>query len=177
MSGVFKIYSQLMDKDKKIFVSSCYAKQKNLFGCPRLILSGNQKITQSVLKKFFNEKNKYRLYDEKFFPLIESDDLTYFDQLGLNIIFDIPQISFLGHDELYDISSENIRKKFNLSKRHFEKERFVLSNANHFGDRNTICEKIIFEKLKSLWSFKWSSPGSYLGLHDRFDINIIDDAP
>jgi len=175
MSNVFKIYSQLTDKDKKIFVSSCYAKQKNLFGCPRLILNKNQKITQSILKKFFNEKNKYRLYDEKFFPLIESDDLAYFDSLDLNIIFDISQISFFGYDELYDISSENIRKKFNLSKRHFEKERFILSNSNHFGDKNTICEKIIFEKLKSLWSHKWSNPESYLDPHDRFDINIIDD--
>jgi hypothetical protein len=175
MSDVFKIYSQLTDKDKKIFVSSCYAKQKNLFGCPRLILNKNQKITQSILKKFFNEKNKYRLYDEKFFPLIESDDLACFDSLDLNIIFDISQISFFGYDELYDISSENIRKKFNLSKRHFEKERFILSNSNHFGDTNTICEKIIFEKLKSLWSYKWSNPESYLGPHDKFDINIIDD--
>ena len=175
MSSIFKIYSQLTDKDKKIFVSSCYAKQKNLFGCPRLIIGKDQKITQSVLSKFFNEKNKYSLYDDKFFPLIESDDLTCFDQLGLNIIFDVSQISFFGYDELYDLSSENIRKKFNLSKRHFEKERFILSNSDHFGERVTICEKIIFEKLKYLWSYKWSNTESYLGPHERFDINIIDD--
>lgn len=140
-----------------------------------MILKKNQIITPLLLHNFFKENNKFGTYDEKFFPLIEDNELFCLEKLDITVIFDVAQICFMGQDELYDASSESVRKKFNLSKRHFEKECFILSNEKHFGDKDTICETIIFDRLKLLWKDKWSRPESYLGADDGFLINIVND--
>jgi hypothetical protein len=174
MNNNIKIFSELSEKEKNYFISSCLAKKNNLFGCPRLILKNKDKINKKMIQNFFSDLHKFEKIDKKYFPLIsESEDSDFLQ--NYIVLFDKCQFDFTCEDSFSSYLSEDLRKIFNFNLRIQEQEKFLISNSLHYGDKDTICEKIIFEKLKNIWKSKWNKSESYINLYDDLEINIIND--
>ena len=163
------IYNQLNGKDRGEFISACISKQGNLYGVPRLIVNKNSKIKTQDLTEFFNKSlNHFKEIDDRYYSIIESETPSNSDFL---IIFDHCQLSFIQNDDLFDFLPEKLRKKFNINIRHFEKEKFILSNYVHFSDEHLLVTQSIKEKLNTIWSNKWGNTKAYI---NDFDFLIID---
>lgn len=169
MKQIDVVYNELNNKDKGEFISACFAKKHNYYGVPRLIIKKNKKIKSSDLTEFFNLEEKYfKEIDDKYFSIIDQDIPGEHD---FEIIFDPCQLSFIPNDELYNFLPEKLRKKFNISLRHNEKQKFILSNSDHIKYDHLLVTKAIKDKLNKIWSNKWSNSKSYL---NDFDFLIID---
>jgi hypothetical protein len=169
MNNILRIYSEITEKDRMNFISSCFAKQRNLFGCPRLILK--DKITKDSINDLFTNHKKFQQLDEKFFPLIDND-FACLTEIGIKVLFDVCQNAFDIKDEISEFLSEDVKRHFNLNIRLLEQEKFKAANSEHYSEQKTICEKIIFDKLNEVWKHRWSNPKSYTNDLNRFNLSI-----
>jgi hypothetical protein len=110
----------------------------------------------------FLHQEKFKQIDDKFFPLINENDYSVLEHLGVKVLFDVCQNVFDEKDDIVEYLSEDVKKMFNLNIRITEQEKFITANSRHYGDKKTICEKVIYEKLNNLWKNRWSDSNSYI---------------
>jgi len=159
------IFESLKNEKKIDFLLSCHAKYKNCFGVPRVILDINTNFNLFFSKQLF----QYSLQDQKYFEMINDEDLhpflCNFDKI---VIFDHAQLTFDFEDDFFKHLDLKTKKLFNLYEREIEKEKFIRTNLEHYKKVDSIVSQIIKKKLDEVWISKWGSSESYFDRQNTF---------
>lgn len=168
MNKLIIIYNELPEENKLDFLMSCVAKQRGLFGVPRIAVKNGQELTIKEVEEFLSKPIEfYKTTDLHFHKIIinDNDINNLVNSLGYNIIFDPCRICFDKKDEFFESSPEDIKKCFNLNIRNLEKKKFLNSNFEHFRKNEFISSKVLLNKLNDLWTSKWGTEESYKDIY------------
>ena len=163
------IYSSLNKRKQMEFLLSCFAKQKNMFGVPRVIL--NKKTNFEL---FFNTPVIFfQKQDSEYFEIIDTESLTNFiNDFSIKVIFDTARVNFFTEDNFFKHLNTKTKKLFNLNQREREKEKFIITNLKHYQNQDSIIASIIKNKLNEVWQSKWSVCESYIDDQNAFMNNL-----
>lgn len=172
MIKIFNIYDSLSESEKINFISSCAAKQRNLFGVPRLVINQINRLSPNQVLDFITKDvSFFKDIDSKYFPIINSDELDLFNN-NFIVIFDLCKLSFLYEDEFFNYLNNDLKKIYNLQFRHDEKNKFLISNNSYLND-DSIISKVIQSKLDNIWRSRWGFGESYLNNEDHLIISNL----
>ena len=163
------IYSSLNKKKQNAFLLSCFAKQENMFGIPRVILNKNTNF-----ELFFNTPlDFFHKQDSEYFEIIDKESLSNFiNDFSIKVIFDTARVEFFTEDNFFKHLDTKTKKLFNLYQREREKEKFIITNLEHYQNQDSVISSIIKNKLNEVWQSKWGVCESYMDDQNAFMNNL-----